>query len=54
MLTITIQEIKFIQKIKGMYPDMSLREIGRQCKPRFGVTRHPNTIKKALNYKINK
>lgn len=53
MLTITIQEIKFIQKIKGIYPDMSLREIGRQCKKKFGVTRHMNTIKKALAYKLN-
>ena len=52
MLTITIQEIKFIQKLRYKYPDMSLREIGRQGKKKFGVTRHMNTIKKALNYKI--
>ena len=52
MLHITIQEIKFFQKLKDKYPDMSLREIGRQGKARFGVTRHMNTIKKALNYKI--
>lgn len=52
MLTITIQEIKFIQKLKDKYPDMSLREIGRKGKKKFGVQRHMNTIKKALNYKL--
>lgn len=52
MLTITIQEIKYIQTLRDKYPDMSLREIGRQCKARFGVLRHVATIKKALNYKL--
>lgn len=52
MLHITIQEIKFMQKIRDRYPDLSLREIGRQGKARFGVTRHVATIKKALLHKL--
>lgn len=48
-MQLTTQEIKYYKQLHDKYPDMALREIARRGQKRFGILRHTDTIKKAIN-----